>query len=355
MIKKEIIEFIKNKNIINNSKILPLYNHCSSNSKYEKMFTQLLNSHDDLLKQYENEKKALQEYNKFISSNLCNHQVREKVIDDDEKYWLDIEPTYCYQCIFCKHKIPVKKENADWFQKHFYNNCVYLEKINFNIFNFISDLLKDKQDYEEIDFVKKFKNLDLDNCLVNDEERPENYVMLIYDGNMFSRDTREYSQELILLSHLSKLKNIRFQLISHTLNRHRLETLSWYANFPRDSYNFKSNLEFPQDIDFSYPEDLYAEDGNLIHVLNKDEKEKIDFKLVVNLTPSIKETVDLDSREKLIVNDELKKRFPNSTIINIDKLDQKVIKELSSYIDSTFNGQPKDTNDYKNIKKLIKK
>ena len=354
MTKKEIIEFIKNKNIINNSKILPLYNHCSSNTKYEKLFTQLLNSHNDLFKQYENEKKALQEYNKFLQDNKCNHEIRTKVIDDDEKYWLDIEPTYCYQCIFCKHKIPANKENADWFQKHFYNNCIYLENNNTDIFNIILELLNDKQDDEKIDFVKEFKKLNLENCIINDEKRPENYVMLIYDYNMLSRDAREYSQELIFLSYLSKLQNIRFQLITHTLDRHRLESLSWYANFPKDSYNFKNNLGFPQDIKFSYPEDLYAEDGDLIRVLDKDKKEKIDFKLIINWSPSIEKTVDLNNGEKIVINDELQKKFPSSTIINIDKLDQKIIEELSSYIDVTFNGQLIDTNDYENVKRLIK-
>ena len=342
MKKKEIIDFINNKNIIHNSKILPLYDCCSYNSDCEELFNELLKSHNDILIQYEKEKKAKLEFNKFISSNICNHQIRNKVIDDDEQYWLDCEPTYCYQCLFCKHKIPIDIEYADWFQKHYYNDCVYLDMSSDKTFHIVLELLKNKQDNEEIDFVKEFQKLDLNNVIINDKKRPDNYVMMLYQGNSIINDTRTYAKELILLSCLSKIKNIRFELISYLLTKNRLETLSWYANVHTDK--FINVLEFPPNLKYSYPEDLYAETGNITKVFNENHKNNIDFKLIINITSYLTE------KNKLEINNELKKRYPNNTIINIERLDETKITELCDYINYISN----DNSDNKDAKKLIK-
>lgn len=346
MKKKEIINFINNKNIIYNSKILPLYNCCSCNSRYEELFDELLKSHNDILIQYEKEKKANQEYNKFISSNICDHPIRNKVIDDDEKYWLDREPTYCYQCIFCKHKIPIDIKYADWFQKHYYNDCVYLDISNNEIFSIILEILNSKHDNDEIDFVKEFQKLNLENCIINANSRPENYVMLLYKGNCFTNDTRTYANELILLSYLSKLKNIRFQLISDLLTINRLKTLSWYAKVQTEL--FMNGLAFPPNLKYSYPEDLNAEGGDITRIFNKDDENHINFKLIINITTHLVE------RYKLEINNELNKRFPNNIIINIDKLDKEATKELSNYIDNTFNSSIQNCSTQKS-KKLVRK
>ncbi len=262
MKKREIVELIKNKTIIKNSKLLKLWN--SFDYEQKELFQKFIAEYENVRKQLERDSKARESCNNFKTICTCNHQIREKVsIEDDSFFGL----SYYYECVFCRDTIPLNKENADWYDRHLYNNCVYLNNPKFDILDFILSLIQDKDDEDEIDFIEEFKTLEIypSICTINDEMRPENYIMIIGD----SIDSKQSSpkNELMILNSLSKIEEIRVQILSKY-------KVTRFAQYYRE-------CSLPKNLCTS------AYDYCWLDTIEKDKYYKIPFKIIINLNPNL--------------------------------------------------------------------
>ncbi len=335
MKKKEIIEIIKNKKIIRNSKILPLYSYCSNNEDIKSILEKVIEENETLKNQYKTDTKAKEEFDSFKSSCKCTHEIRKKVyVEDDEDLFRE---NYYYECVFCGHKIPISFSNADWYERHFYNYSVYFENNEIGIFDIILKILEEKDDDDEINLVEEFKRLNLDQtvCTINDDERQNNYVMII-DNSIKSKEKPSIG-EINLLDYISKLNGVRVHLISKSITYDRLR----YGLLYDGKYKYPKDMLISSDIYFP------------IDVLEKDKKNNLPFKIIINLSPTLT-YYNGTTNEKEPMYTALKDMFPNSIIITLPKLNEENIDDILYYIKDVFSNTKKPEFDSKKIKTLKK-
>ena len=282
-------------------------------------------------------------YEQFLKSNSCNHQVRQlktKIQDDDMfpiKY-LD------YDCVFCEHSIPANKSNKDWFYEHYYNNCVFIEDENINVYKLISKILEDKNDNDNINFVEEFKKLNLDSsmCTIIDKKQ-QNNIMII---DSFDKDM---DNTLILLDYLSKIAGIRVRLFSRRIDK-------------------QEHTIF--EIGYSFPEKMkYQGQYHIVDELRKDKEEHISYKLIINLSDmeeyEVERPISPLAGSKLYKKntykfekpdfEQIKKMFPNSIMINIKEVNKETIESLLTTISELTNCTLSQDEEYDNISSKVKK
>lgn len=328
MKKKEIIDVIKNIKTIQNSKLLPLYDHCSYDENIKKILKKVIEENKELNKQYEIDSKALQEYNNFKSSCKCNHDIRKKVyIEDDEDLF---HQNYFYECVFCGHTIPIDSKNAGWYERHNYGKCVYFENNESNILDIILKILEDKDDDEEIDLVEEFKKLDIDQtiCRINDDKRPENYIMII-DNSMIAKEKTPLN-EILLLDYLSKLDGVRVNLFSKSISYNKLK----YGLLSNGGYLYPKDMHISSDFYFPF------------NSLEKDKKNNIPYKIIINLSPTLT-MYDITREEKINIDIVLKETFPNSSILTLPQINDENLEEILNYIEKVFRNKKEESFKYK--------
>jgi len=324
MKKKEILEIIKNKKTIENSILLPLYHDCNRCSD-QKLFNKLIETYDDLKKQYQEDIKAKREYKEFQNSHVCNHQIRYLEFEDEPD---GLVAEAFYQCIFCGHLIPRYKSQATWFQKRYYNNCIFIDEGYYKIFDFLIELLNSKDDNEEINFIEEFKNLNLDSCsfTINDYKNPEIYIMVI--SNTLENRKRISKNELIFLERLDKIKGIEILFFLSGNNKYYLS-----------SDLLRSNNVFFQ--------------TNKLHLF--DVEENLPLKMIINLNPNLIIRDETIYKKAITISEELKKMFPTSQIINLTELTSESIQEIITYIEQLINDSRQlDNDDNEYVKKLVR-
>ena len=325
MKKKEILEIIKNKKTIENSILLPLEHDCGRCCD-QRLFDKLIENYDELKKQYQEDIKAKQEYNKFRNSHVCNHQIRQLVYDDESN---DFSVESFYECVFCKHSIPKNKNQANWFQSDYYDNCVYVENEHFNVLDFLIDVLNLKDDLDEIDFIEEFKKLNLDSNIftINDAKRCENYIMII-------------SSSLDNISKISPNELIFLDKISHIIGIKVLLFLSGAAkwNIP-SSLLSKSNIHLETDK----------------FKLYEIEQKNISIKTIINLSPNLIFHNKTIYKNVITITQKLKELFPTSQLINLTELNSQAIDEIATYIEKITNDSKQlDNSDNQYVKKLVR-
>lgn len=186
-------------------------------------------------------------YKAFCDSNSCNHQVRQlktKFDDDNDMFTAKYLE---YDCVFCGHSISANKSNKDWFSSHYYNNCVFIEDEQIDVYKLILKILQNKKDDENIDFVEEFKKLNLDSsiCTIADKKQQTN-IMIIDSID------KDIDNTLILLDYLSKFDGLGVRLFSRNIYR-------------QDHTIFKIGYSLPKKMKY---EDQYQ----IIDKLEKDKK-----------------------------------------------------------------------------------
>lgn len=335
MKKKELVNVIKHIKTIQNSKLLPLYDHCSYDENIKNILKKVIEENEELNKQYEIDSKALQEFNNFKSSCKCNHDIRKKVyIEDDEDLF---HQNYFYECVFCGHTIPIDSKKADWYERHNYGKCVYFENNESNILDIIFKILEDKEDDEEIDLVEEFKKLNINQtiCRINDEKRPENYIMII--DNSIKAKEKTPLNEILLLDYLSKLDGVRVNLFSKSISYNRLK----YGLLSNCGYLYPKDMHISSDIYFPF------------NSLEKDKKNNIPYKIIINLSPTLT-MYDIAREEKINIDIALKEMFPNSSVVTLPELNKEKLEEILNYIENALGNTKDNTLQSDKIKSLKK-
>ena len=347
MKKRDIIRLIKNMEIINNSELLSLYEYCMHSDTALNNLKHLIKNNSELRTLYDKGKKAQQEYNDFKLN--CNHPIRiRKGTEDDWDPFNRSYYSYKCKCIFCGHEILEKKSITNWIDSYYYNDCVYINDHNLGVWNYILNILLNKKDDDEIDFVKEFKKLNLDSgiCEINDKKRIENNILIINDCEQDEDVNSKFiKKELSILKNLLKIDNLRIKIFSDCICSERKYRKNMYELCSKkDQFLFNENF------------DAVGQDFcTLEEELEGIKEMHIPVKLVINF--SSHNYYDNNGNEVLI-DKFIKNMFPNCTIINLKKsdltkLNSKMIQELTNYIQNVVNSEF-DYNQ-EDIKKFVKK
>ena len=337
MKKRDIMRLIKNIKEIERSKLLPLYEYCSCDNDALNNLKYLIKNNSELKILYDKEKKAQQQYDDFKLN--CNHPIRIKEGFEDDWDWFNQSYySYTYRCIFCDHKIPGKKLDADWVESYYYNNCVYINDVNFDVWNYILNILLDKKDDEEIDFIKEFKKLNLDSriCEINDKKRIENNILIINVPEQSGDVNSEFiKKELDILKNLLKIDDLRIKIFSN-----RIYLKQYYR---KEQFLLNKNITA---VEQNY-QNLYD--------LKEEKNMHIPIKLVINFSPHI---YFYSKGERIQINEFIKEMFPNCIIVNLNKsdltkLNSKMIQELTDYVQNVVNSETAFNRE--DIKKFVKK
>lgn len=321
MKKKEIINLIKASNTLNKYKKLSEISNDGKLSE-DKGFPDIpeLNSEFEILK------KEVKKANKYVekAKNLqeksnCNHEVRIYSSSDNMTFWRE------YECVFCKERI-TSDNVSNWEldtsrNKHTvtlsnkYDDEGYTKE---EIFKYILDILKNYNDEDEVDLVHEFSKLHLRKCKINLEEKnPDDFILVIGGSNSFVINNLyiegPFSRESIdVFNYFSNLLKTKVKILGNK----KLFTSNLFRN------SFDENNRFTSYTCYESLEDL----ENALKSL-----QKVPFKLVFDLSSLF----DIEIKDnKLIKKDidiDLKKHFPNATIIKVESVEDlnlEILKEM---------------------------
>ena len=336
MKKKELLKLIEAKlKIINNEKLVEFTKGKLINYKYQKneenwfpKINDLENEFNTLKKEI---KKALEETKQsedIINNFNCNHDVR---LQHYGLFW------NTSTCIFCDEAITSDNVSNWEYSKNRNKYCVILDDkfqsdsegydyiidngytIN-QVLEIILNIIKDKNDDDEIDLIQEFKKLNLKNCEINDQKKTkENFILIISGANKQYVDDNSYIQKkglkigLDFVDYFYGLLNTKIKLIDNTEfleNKKLQEKIS--------SYN--DNVKFTN----------YDTIEELERILNR--QKEVPFKLIIDLSELYDYKIENNSIIKVSCDIKLTDFFPNSHIIKIRKLSKKSLEELSSFL-----------------------
>ena len=336
MKKKDLLKLIEAKyKIINNEKLVEFTERSAGNFRwYQKKEEDWFPKIDDLENEFNILKKEVKlalketkEAKDVINNFECNHDVRLN-------YYELFSNTS--KCIFCDEYIHGDNVSNWEYSKNRNKYCVILDdKIQFDsdgddyiidngytinqVLEIILDIIKDKNDEDDIDLIQEFKKLNLINCKINDQKKSkENFILIISGSNKHFIDDESYIQKkgldfgLEIVDYFYGLLNTKVKLIDNTefLENKKLQEIS--------SYN--DNIKFTN----------YDTIEELERILNQ--QQEVPFKLIIDLSELYNYKIDNNSIIKESYNINLNEIFPNSHVIKINNLSKKSLEELSSFL-----------------------
>ena len=324
MIKKDILKLIEHsKRVINNSNQLSLIKDKILERNYWFPNIEELQEEFNILEKELNETldKTIKS-EQYIQNNCHNHEIRL------EHYGL-----FCsdYKCIFCGKNI--RGDNCvNWeYSTNRNKYCVslvakyqedddygYIKKgyTNEEVYEIITNILKDKLDDEEIDLIQEFKKLNLPNCKINEDKKVnENYILIISGSNKQYIDEESYIHKIGLnigidfLKYFKDLLNTKVELIDNS------EILVQEKEIKENQYLKLTKY------------DTLAE---LKEIISK--QKEIPFKIIIDISELYEYKIEnnIISKESYELN--LANIFPNTQIIKITNLTKNSLKELSQYL-----------------------
>lgn len=267
---------------------------------------------------------------KYIQGSGCKHEVRLKyfgLFGGDSRCIFCDEIIAPNNCTSFEYSINRNKYCVDLIAKYQVDedyNDVEDGYADEDVYEIIIDILKDKEDEEEIDLIQEFKKLNLKKCKINEEKKVnENYILIIGGTNKQFVDDESYLYKkglrvgIDFVKYFSSLLNTKVELIdnSETLESDDLKALS------KDHYNLKLTN--------------YSTTEELEKILLK--QRKIPFKIIIDLTELYEYKVSDDTITKESVTLKLDEYFPNSHIIRIGNLSRMSLEELSNFLKNTQN------------------
>lgn len=329
MKKIDILKVIEaNLKIMNNSKLLSITKDRAFpwySIKTEYWFPNI----EELKEEFEILRKEVQsrldetnECKKIIENSCCNHEVRLTHYHTFGGY---------YKCVFCDESISF--DNCSSFEYSVNRNCncanltaKYQDSEDYealtngytkkDIYEIIINILKDKDDNEEIDLVEEFKKLNLKECeIIQKKKVLENFILIIsgtnqkYIDNISYITCKTFNVGVDFVKYFSGILNTKIELIDDN-------DYLFKSAFP----NHSSNLNF---ISYNTIEELEEQLQRQKH---------IPFKIIIDLSDLYNYDIIDSSIKKENVNLDLKELFPNAHIIKIKDLSKKSLKELSIFL-----------------------
>lgn len=327
MTKKEILKIIELKELILDSeKILSI----TKSNNFEISENRWFPNINDLKDEFENLKTevketlgSVKEAEEELSNLNCSHKVRLR-------YRAGFQNSS--ECVFCgKHINGDNISNANTIYNDINRNrkCVMLDgefddSWNFysgynlkEVYDIIKDILKNKSDNEEINFIEEFKKLNIKDCEIDEREfKKEYYVLIIGGSNKFYLNDTEYitsknSSDSAFITHfLCGIPNTKVELFES-----------------KQTYNSKKfNNDFPHKNILNVRLDEYETIDELNELIEKEKN--VPFDLIIDITSLF----EYNNKEISEYNLNLKQYFPNSRIINIKNYKKQKEVELLKYL-----------------------
>lgn len=310
MKKKDILKIIESNEFINRNKKINDFNK----NNYNHLFPNIpsLEEEFNILKQELSDKTAkLQEKKECLKKISCNHDVRFHY----HAGWVNDS-----KCIFCgktingdniingntiynsvnRNRKCVMLDTEFLYEDSFGSDFVegYSEK---QIYDIIKDILKDKQDNEEINFIEEFKNLKLDNCKINEQEFEKEYYVLVIGGS-----NKHYVNQNQYITSDKLLDSIDIAYFLSGIPKVKLELLE--NNETYKSQKFKDF--FPYEKTHNVLFETYKSLCELNEKINSEKH--VPFDIIIDLSSLIQYDQIVTPYQL-----KLKELFPNSYIINI--------------------------------------
>lgn len=329
MKKIDIIKLIEaNLKIINNSELLSItkdkafFNYSIPSENWFPNVEDLKEEFKILRKEVQNKLDETNECKKIIEDSCCHHEVR---LTHYFTFGRD------YKCVFCGESIPSDNNVSFEYSINRNCNCVnlsakYQDNEDYDIINggytrkdiyeIIINILRDKENNEEIDLVEEFKKLNLKNCeIIQRRKVLENFILVIGGTNKKYIDDKSYitcktfNIGVEFVKYFSGILNTKIQLIDNNDDLFK-------KIFPDNN----SNLQF---IRYNTLEELKKE---------LECEKNIPFKLIIDLTELYNYDIIDNQIKKENINLDLKDLFPNAHVIKIKDLSKKSLKELSTFL-----------------------
>ena len=171
------------------------------------------------------------------------------------------------------------------------------------IYNIILDILKDKNDEEEIDLIKEFANLHLKYCkIINEEVEDEKYILIIGGSNIenitnysFITSVNNINSEDIY-DYFKDLLNIRVKYIENEKTIGCKSSVRGDGTIAKESYNSLENLK---------------------EILNK---ETVNYNIIIDATNLYEYIIENNKIEVRKYDLNLKEIFKNSKIVRIEDI-----------------------------------
>ena len=305
MKKREYIEYI------NALKLLKYYNNKNIDLDIEKECNEL-EDNLDLKNRIEQIKVRVNE-NKLIIKNFkcnCNHDIR-----------LEYRGIlgYIYTCVFCGEEI--YGDNCCNFNLSDNRNkqFVSLPDDYYNkekVFEIVMNILNDKEDEEEINFLEEFEKLKLKFCTIyNKRKVDEKYILIIGGTNTIFID-----------------KNYYLKKNSNSISKDFTEYFLALLNTKVELIDNKEEIIIQEDLQNNYHYKYLS--YRTIEELEEKLKSQINipFKLIIDVSQLFNYRIEENRMILEEYNIDLKSLFPNSNIIKVKCVSEKKIEEIKNLL-----------------------
>ena len=188
------------------------------------------------------------------------------------------------------------------------------------VLELLLDIIKDKNDDEDIDLIQEFKKLNLNNCKINEEHKiNENYILILSGSN------KQYICEDSFIKQNGLEIGFDFLDYFYGLLNTKIELI--------DNTDFLENKKFKEKVS-SYNDSVKITSFDTTEELVKKLKyqTEVPFKIIIDLSELYNYNIENNTITKKENDINLNKIFPNSKIIKIKNLSKESLEELSTFL-----------------------
>lgn len=272
---------------------------------------------------------------KHLENSRCDHQIRLKhygLFWNHSRCVLCRDTIFSDNCINFEYSINRNKYYVDLIAKEQDNDDYNYSSSGYKneqVYEIIMNILKNRNDDDEIDLVQEFKKLNLANCKINEEKKAdENYILIIGGSNKQFIDNESYLYKksikigLNFINYFSGLLNTKIELID---NKEVFLEMKEIEEFKLENRNLKF-------VTYDTIDELEE---------NLSEQRKIPFKIIIDFSDLYEYKVCNEYVSKKTYNLRLNEYFPNSHIIKIRNLTKGNLEEIVEFL--------KDNQNYDNL------
>ena len=258
--------------------------------------------------------KKAKEAQELIKSIKCTHDVR----------LTDYGFGDIHYCVFCGERIYGENYYSWRFSRYRNAHCVNLVDHNQSeadicggytlrqAFKIIKDIIKDKDDEDEIDLVEEFSKLNLNGCEINNKKvYPETFIMIIGGTN-----TYKFSPDVFVTRAKLEISKTICDFFAGLLDTKVLLI---------DNPDITKQIKEIRDLEIK----SYSSKKELNHILKEY---KQDFKLIIDISELFAYRIKSNKVTAKEVDLKLKEKYPNAKIIKIKNFNKHSMNEIEAYL-----------------------
>jgi len=335
MKKREIIKLINLNQTIRkyDNKLNSISTFYININELKEEFKELVEDFNVLQREIDTSRNIIEESKRAISLYRCDHQVR-------------LEYSGCFinhsKCVLCGKEINGDNHYSDtiyndvnrnrytaMFSANFYDeNAEYDVTGGYDIddvYGIVLDILKDKNDEEDVDLVQEIKKLNLEKCEIDERKKEKQYYILIVSGsNKQMISNRGYiTCDKIPIS-------TKFAYCLTGIPRVNVEVF--------DNEDTFLSTEFKEKFEKNRSDNTRFVDYNTLEELKKklDREENVPFDIIIDISSLYEYSIDNGQITSKKIDIDFKELFPDSYVIKIEDYGKISDKELLEILKEKF-------------------